>query len=292
MSADPKDVDAYFARIGYSGPRSPALDTLRAIVAGHTTAIPFENLDVLLKRAIRLDLPSIQQKLLHRQRGGYCFEHNILLMNALRALGFDVLGLAARVRWGRPKNVVGPRTHMLLRVDLLEGPYIADVGFGGLTPTAPLALEPSCEQPTPHETFRLVLAGDQFELEVRLGEEWSSLYGFSLQEQAPVDYEVANWFTSTHPDSLFVRHLIVTRPGAKSRYTLFDNRFTVRDLDGTGDRRLVGGCDELAELLSRYFGIALANSVELAAVADLVDRRAAEAHPNPFDPVTADPGLA
>jgi N-hydroxyarylamine O-acetyltransferase len=158
VSREPADTDAYCARIGYSGAREPTLALLQAIVAGHSTAIAFENLDVVAKRRIRLDPPSLYTKLVHHRRGGYCFEHNLLLLEVLRTLGFRAAGLAAGVQWGRPAGVVGPRTHMLLRVDLAGGPYIADVGFGGLTPTAALALEPVREQATPHETFRLVAA--------------------------------------------------------------------------------------------------------------------------------------
>ena len=81
------DIDGYCARIGYSGPREPTLAVLRAIVAGHTAAIPFENLDVLAKRPIRLALPALREKLVHHLRGGYCYEHNLLLLDVLLALG-------------------------------------------------------------------------------------------------------------------------------------------------------------------------------------------------------------
>jgi len=281
MSAEPADIDAYCARIGYSGPREPSLAVLQAIVAGHTAAIPFENLDILLKRPIRLDPPALHDKLVRRRRGGYCFEHNLLLLGVLRAFGFHAVGLAARVRWGRPPKTIGPRTHMLLRVDRAEGPYLADVGFGGLTPTAPLALAAGREQETPHEPFRLVAAGSEFDLEAKLGEAWGSLYRFSLQEQTPADYEVANWYTSTHPDSLFVRNLIASRPGQDRRHTLFNNRFTIRRRDGASERRVLHSAGEFALILARDFGIAPSGPADIAIVAALGEERAA--HPVPFD---------
>lgn len=203
MSDKPDDIDAYCARIGYCGPREATLTVLQTLVARHSAAIAFENLDVLLKRPIRLDLPSLYAKLVGKRRGGYCFEHNLLLIDVLRRMGFRAVGLAARVQWGRPAGTIGPRTHMMLRVDLAEGPYLADVGFGGPTPTAPLAFQAGNEQATPHRSFRPVAAGGEFDLEARLGEAWASLYRFSPQEQMAVDHEVANWFTSTHPNSLF-----------------------------------------------------------------------------------------
>ena len=281
MSTELGGIDAYCARIGYAGPLEPTLAVLRGIVGRHSTTIPFENLDVLAKRAIRLDPPSLYAKLVRGQRGGYCFEHNLLLLEVLRRLGFRAQGLAARVQWGRPAGVTGPRTHMLLRVDLPEGPHIADVGFGGLTPTAPLALDAESEQATPHETFRLVAAGSEFGLEAKLAEEWSSLYRFSLQEQMAVDYEVANWFTSTHPEALFVRNLIASRPGEDRRCTLFNDKFTIRHRDGKAERRTLNGAAEFGEVLARHFGIAPPDPADIAIAAVAAAERAA--HPDPFD---------
>jgi N-hydroxyarylamine O-acetyltransferase len=281
MSETVADVDAYFSRIGYAGAREPTLAVLQAIVLAHATAIPFENLDVLLKRPIRLDPPSLYRKLVHGRRGGYCFEHNLLLLELLRRLGFRAYGLAARVQWGRPPGAVGPRIHMLLHVDLVEGSHIADVGFGGLTPTAPLALTAADDQPTPHETFRLVAIGSEFDLEARLGDRWGSLYRFSPQQQFVADYEVANWFTSTHPQSLFVNHVIASRPGPKRRYTLFNNRSVIRHLNGPSERHTLRGAAEFADVLGRDFGIALPGSGDVTAIAEIAE--AQTAHPSPFD---------
>jgi N-hydroxyarylamine O-acetyltransferase len=281
MSDKPDDIDAYCARIGYSGPREPTLTVLQALVARHLAAIPFENLDVLLKRPIPLDLPSLYGKLVGQRRGGYCFEHNLLLLDVLRRMGLSAIGLAARVQWGAPAGTMRPRTHMLLRVDLAEGPYVADVGFGGPTPTAPLALQAGTKQATPHGSFRLIDVGGECDLEARLGEAWASLYRFSPQEQMAVDYEVANWFTSTHPNSLFVNHLIAARPDPAARYTLFNNKFRIHNPDGTTKRRILKGAAEFAEVLARHFGIASIGADDIAAIAATAEAQAA--HPSPFD---------
>ena len=39
------DLDAYLARVGYSGPVAPTYATLEALAAAHPSAIPFENLN-------------------------------------------------------------------------------------------------------------------------------------------------------------------------------------------------------------------------------------------------------
>jgi N-hydroxyarylamine O-acetyltransferase len=262
------DFAGYFDRIGYSGPYEPSLVALRGVVAGHAAVIPFENIDVLLRRPIRLDLASLLDKLVHRRRGGYCFEHNTLLMAALRALGFAVEGLGARVVWLRDDDEVPPRTHMLLRVALPEGPCLADVGFGGLTLTAPLRLAAGEEQATPHEMHRLVPIGNELRLEARLGGRWTGLYRFSPEPLFPIDYEVANWFTATYPEGLFTDNLLMARPDAERRYALFNNEFTIHWLDGRQERRTLVGAAELGELLLRHFHLRLTDDelVELAAV--------------------------
>src|SRR5437762_4052046 len=123
------DLDAYFKRIGYSGGASPTLATLQALHALHTRAIPFENLNPFLGWPVRLDAASLQQKLIHDGRGGYCYEQNLLFREALQSIGFHVSALAARVLWNVPEGTVLPRTHALLRIDLNGESYVADVRF-------------------------------------------------------------------------------------------------------------------------------------------------------------------
>jgi N-hydroxyarylamine O-acetyltransferase len=163
------DLAAYLHRIGYIGATSPTLDTLGAIHRHHTRAIPFENLNPFLGWPVRLDIGSLQEKIVGSGRGGYCFEQNLLLTHALRAMGFSVVGLAARVLYNVPAGVVPARSHMLLRIALDGRAYVADVGFGGLTLTDPLRLEPGVEQTTSHEQFRLIAEGDEFVMQALVG---------------------------------------------------------------------------------------------------------------------------
>ncbi len=134
-------------------------------------------------------------------RGGYCFEQNGLFKPALEALGFAVTPLMARVLWGLPEDAAPlPRTHMILRVDLAEGSYIADVGFGGLVMSAPLRLEAGPVQQTPHGPYRLMDEPDGYRLEARLeADDWRPLYRFTLEPHFQADYDMANWFTAPTP---------------------------------------------------------------------------------------------
>jgi len=184
-----------------------------------------------------------------------CFEHNALFAAVLEALGFRVIPLAARVRWQVPAQTPTPRAHMILRVDLDDVPWLADVGFGGLTPTAPLRLDVQDAQPTPHETFRIVRSADVYSLQARVADEWSDVYRFTLERQHPIDYEVANWFTSRHPASRFMQNLIVSRAGVDGeRVALFNRELVVRRGPSV-EKRGVETPDELLGVLASRFGL-------------------------------------
>ena len=251
------DLDAYFRRIAYTGSREPTLETLRALHWHHPLAIPFETLDPLLGRGVRLELDALQRKLIAGRRGGYCFEQNLLLAHALRELGFTVSYLAARVIWQAGDHERRARTHMLLFVQLGEGAYLCDVGFGGLTLTAPLRLEPDVEQLTPHEPFRVRREGREHLVEARLGTEWKALYRFDLQEQRQVDIEVLNWYVSTHPESPFLTRLMAARPTADGRFALSGNVLSVYGTGGRLEQRELKSAAELRGALALTFEIAL-----------------------------------
>lgn len=237
MAADDFDLDAWLARIGYNGSREPTLATLRALIAVHTAAIPFENLDVFLGRVPKLDLASLQQKMIAHARGGYCYEQNMLFRAGLQALGYRTANLVARVIRGLPPDAERPAAHMALRIDLPQGAFLADVGFGSDTPTAPLAMTPNQEQETPHETMRLLPAGDEISLQALVSGAWQSIYRLSPHPVLDADYGVVNWFNATHPQSLFVNNMIATRPGPdRLRYTLFNGRLTTRRAGQPVDR--------------------------------------------------------
>lgn len=276
MSETAVDLDAYFRRIGYGGPTDVTLQTLGAIQARHACSIPFENIDPLLGRPVRLDIASLQRKLVDAGRGGYCFEHGTLLLQVLRALGFDVGALAARVLWRQPKDVITPRTHMLLRVELAEGAFLVDVGFGRATPTTPLALVADVEQPTGLEPFRLLTARGELELQIREGAEWATLYRFSLEIQHAVDRELANWFVATHPASIFVNHLLAARPTAVCRHGLFGHDYTLRLPDGSAEQRRLADAAAVVEVLEREFLVVL-TPADRQAVMQRLDAPAASA---------------
>lgn len=264
------DLNAYLDRIGYAGPRTATIETLAAVHALHPAAIPFENLNPLLGWPVALDVESLQSKMVAGRRGGWCFEQNALFRHALEALGFSVTNLAARVLWNAPPDSrVGARSHMLLRMDLGGTAYLADVGFGGNVLTAPLRLEPHIEQPTPHETHRLLPLEDGFVLEVFLNGAWMALYRFTLEPQFPADYEVSNWYLCTHPSSFFRQMLIAARVTPKGRYALRNRELVIHGKDGTEKRNLTDA-SALRACLEGDFGLQLPDSPEVAAMLERI----------------------
>jgi N-hydroxyarylamine O-acetyltransferase len=259
------DLDAYLERVGYRGPRTATLDTLEAVHALHPAAIPFENLNPLLGWPVALDIDSLQSKMVAGGRGGWCFEHNTLFRHALEALGFSVTSLAARVLWdAAPGGPIGPRSHMLLLVELGGLAYIADVGFGGNVLTSPLRLETYIAQATPHELHRLLPLENGFVLEASLSGEWKPYYRFTLEPQFPADYEVSNWYLCHHPSSFFRQTLISALVKPEGRYALRNNTLSIHRKRGTEKRNLAGVAG-LRSCLEMDFGIRLPESGELAA---------------------------
>ena len=249
------DLDAYFARIGYTGSREPTLAALRKLQLRHMMAVPFENLDVLLGRRISIEPAALEQKLVRERRGGYCFEQNSLFRDVLRAIGFTVTPLLARVRWQVPADYRTPLTHMVLRVEAEERSWLVDVGMGGVGPTGPLALDTDAEQLTPHEPRRLRRREAAILQQLRSGSDWLDVCEFSLTEPAPMDFELGNWYSCTHPKAKFMNNLVSARVTADRRVIIFNCDFTYRYPDGRAETHSIESPEELLALLAEHFGL-------------------------------------
>lgn len=256
------DLGAYLDRLEYDGDTSPTAQTLAALHRAHLATIPFENLDVVLGRGIEVDLDSVQAKLVQRRRGGYCFEHGLLLAAVLERLGYAVDRLLARV--GDDEKRPRARTHMALRVHVDGEAWLADVGFGnGILEPLPFA----ADGPVTQEgwTFALAATGSHsWRLRERQGEDWMTRYAFDDQRVYPADIVMANHFTSTFPRSPFVGQAVVVRRDGEVTRRLVGRRLSVTRPDGSTDERDLGD-GQLAEVLLEVFRLALGPE-ELAAL--------------------------
>ncbi len=253
------DLAAYFARIGYSGPAEPTLETLHTLVAAHNRSIPFENLDPLMGIPVAdLSAGALTDKLVQRRRGGYCFEQNGLMGYVLDELGFGVERLAGRVLWMNTSEALPAQTHQVLSVTVpgVNGPFLVDVGFGGQTLTSPIRLEAGSVQPTRHEPYRLSDHREGYLLEAQIRGEWQPLYMFSTRPQPRIDLEVGSWYVSTHPKSTFVTNLTAALVTDDARWNLHGRHLAIHHA-GQTERIRFDTAAEVLDALTERFGIDL-----------------------------------
>ncbi|TAJ10245.1 MAG: arylamine N-acetyltransferase [Nitrospirae bacterium] len=250
------DVAAYAARLAYRGKLDLSVDTLRGLHEAHAFTVPFENLDVHLERPISLDPSVLFKKIVQERRGGYCFELNGLFAVILETLGFTVHRLMARVLYGAA--MVRPLSHEVLLVDVEGARWIADVGFGGNGLIAPFPLCAGHEERQYQDHFRLIGHEDRnrrtFALQFETRGTWHDLYEFTLEPYRPEDYILANYYHSHASDSLFVQHVICTKPTIEGRVTLLDRKLKVRT-KGVTQHSTVNLLDDFQTLLKAHFGI-------------------------------------
>jgi len=256
-----RDIDGYLARIGLapssSPPPSPPKPTLGAVHRAHATSITFENFDSATGRPVHLDTERLEDKLISRGRGGYCFEQNLLLASALETLGLtEIDPMLARVRLG-PADAPRPLNHLLLRVVADGDAWLADVGFGGGGLLDPVPFEVGVESDQSGWRYRLMEDGNELVLQVFQDGGWTDMYGFVPEPVPAVDIEVNNWFTATHPESSFVTGLMIGVRRVDRCLSVFVNEQAVLV------ERPVGGSssitelplDDVPSLLAERFGI-------------------------------------
>jgi N-hydroxyarylamine O-acetyltransferase len=240
------DLASYFDRIGYRGDREPTLQTLAALLRAHMIAIPFEAMDVLLGRGVRLDLDSLQAKLIGARRGGYCYEHATLFASVLEALGFRLQRHSARVLLVT-KLEESSATHMFLTVDLPQGRFVVDPGFGGPAATAPLPM--TGERIGRH---RIVRSGDLWVLDDAGAPAWCS----PMAADYPIDFELGNHFVATHPSSPFVQMVMMSRFTADGRVSVMNRDAKIIAGERTTSFRIADRA-ALRTLLVEQFGFDL-----------------------------------
>lgn len=258
---DALDLDAYLARLGFTGERTPTVATLHALQYAHTTTIPFENLEPLFGRPVPLDVESLQHKLVRSRRGGYCYEHVGLFAAALERLGFGLTGLQGRVVMGA--NALRPPTHAVLRVTTADDPrvWLCDVGFGS-GPLAPLELRADAGEARAGD-WRFRLERTRGELDTDLWvlhhfarDGWIDRHTFTLDPKYRIDYAVSNHYVATAPRSPFIARPYIQRMLPDAHHVLDGTTWVTEHPDGSArTRELQPG--ELPATITEVFGIEL-----------------------------------
>jgi N-hydroxyarylamine O-acetyltransferase len=250
------DLDAYLTRIGYTGPRDPTEATLTELYRAHLGAVRFENFDVFLRGGVAVDLESIQEKIVFRGRGGYCYEQAQLFGAVLERLGFTVERMLARV--GPDGGPARGRTHLTLRVQSGTGAWLADPGFGN-SPPAPLSLRRyRSGGPLEVDGWIYEIAPDQengdevWKLREYQAGEWVTLHRWDDARTHPIDVVLSNHFTSTHPDSWFTWQPILVRRDPDAVRSLVGRTYTVTRPGHVKERRVLTDAEFAAALTDEF----------------------------------------
>jgi len=247
------DIKAYLGRINYRGSLAPTAETLRGLQVAHLLTVPFENLSIHAKQPIVLDDDALFEKIVTRQRGGFCYEANGLFAALLRTLGFDVAMLSAGV--ANAEGGFGPDfDHMALMVTLGQR-WLVDVGFGDSF-REPLLLDERGEQVQGGRVYRILPEGTHLILMGRDGGgEWKAQYRFTLQPREYADYAGMCRYHQTSPQSHFTRARVCSRATPDGRVTLSGMRFITASGSGVRQERTLTSQEEYAEMLGEHFGI-------------------------------------
>jgi N-hydroxyarylamine O-acetyltransferase len=252
MQATNFNIRAYLSRIGFRGRVAADCRTLRGIMQAQLFSVPFENLDVQAGKTVSLAPDDIYRKIVEHRRGGYCYEVNGVFAMALAALGIPYRLVAARPM---TYPVRRPKTHMALVAEIGGEQWLCDLGFGSHGIREPLNLEwLDREIRQGPAGFMLTKSAEGEYLLQSLSEgTWMSLYEFNLSAQEWVDFEPANYLNATHPDSIFVRALMVVLQTPTGKKVLHGERFSVVSEDYTEER--TASPEEIAELLLQEFAL-------------------------------------
>ena len=240
---------AYLDRIGIARPDRPDADFLGRLHSRHVRTVPFENLSIHLGEDIPLETGALFDKIVSRRRGGYCYEVNGAFAALLRSLGYRVSLLAARVSSGEG---FGPLSHLALRVDIDDEPWLVDVGFGR-NPELPLRLDERGEQNDPRGVFRIE-ATDEGDLD--LYRDGSVLYRVEQRPREFVDFRAAHWYNRTSPDSHFAQSPFATLFTDEGTITLAGRRL-ITTKGAIRHEEELGSDEQVLATYSKHFGLDL-----------------------------------
>lgn len=248
------EVRAYLDRIGYDGPLDGSGETLAALQECHLHTVPYENLDILKRVPLSLEIPDLFDKIVTRRRGGYCFELNALFGWLLRELGYPVTDFMARF-WRDETDPPPKRRHQVLQVEVGNDRFLCDVGVGGIVPRRPVQLIEGLEQPQGEETYRM--ERDPYfgwVLCERKHGEWSRIYSFTEEPQLPKDFIMATFWCENAPDSIFLQQPMVAVRTREGRNTIAGEEFRIFTSGGV-HTFVPRTKEEYHEALHKHFGI-------------------------------------
>lgn len=223
MQTDSFNFKNYVERIGFFEEPNVDVETLNALMRCQLFTVPFENLDVQAGKIVSLDVDHIFHKIVHQERGGYCFEVNSLFAMALAAVGIEYYFVGARPMFYPTRR---PKTHMAVIAKINGKEYLCDTGFGSYGIRAPIALASANETvQQDYDKFRLFTHDNlNFILQAWVDNDWVNQYEFDLYPHELLDFIPANYFNSKCEDAIFVQKLLVVKHNELGRKILLGQR--------------------------------------------------------------------
>ena len=256
------DLKSYFERIGYTENSGSPIERLKQVHFRHMVSIPFENLNVYLKKEISLAPEDVERKFLVERRGGYCWEQNLMFCMALQEMGFQVQPIVVRLY--RPEVGFGGLLHRQNIVKLGDEKYAVDVGYGGNCFTLPVKIELDTVQEQTHSTYRVVRDElDRYDYIVQILDKdtFTDMVAITDKPAGADDFIIGNFFTSQNPTSFFRQHIMCSLYTETGRHSLFDDRLTVIENGKTDVIEVTQ--DSLRDVLKKYFLIDVKEEISL-----------------------------
>ncbi|MBP1995307.1 arylamine N-acetyltransferase family protein [Paenibacillus eucommiae] len=248
------EVRAYLDRIGYEGPLDGSAAVLAELQERHLHTVPYENLDILQRIPLSLDIQALLGKIVVKRRGGFCFELNALFAWLLQELGYPVTSFMARF-WRNETQLPPKRRHQVLQVQADNGFYLCDVGVGGIVPRRPIQMAEGLEQQQGEECYRL--ERDPYYgwmlCELYKGQ-WNQLYSFTEEPQLPKDFVMASYWCENAPDSIFIGDAMIAIRTREGRNTVAGKEFRIFNADGV-HAFIPQSKEAYSEALRTYFNI-------------------------------------
>ncbi len=245
-------LENYLDRIGFTGTPKADAETLKKIMQSQLRTVPFENLDVQAGKIVSMVPEEIVDKIVHKQRGGYCYEVNGLFAMAMQALGIQFKLLGARPMFYPTRR---PKTHMVILASVDGQDWLCDVGFGSYGINQPLNLNTiGTEVKQGFDTFTVQKLDEKdFVLKALVDNEWANQYSFDLYAHDFIDFMPANYMNSTHPDSVFVQKPLIVVHTENGRKILFGDSLKIVSESGTEQQQVTA--DKLSDILKREFNL-------------------------------------
>lgn len=243
------DEAVYLERIGLQRPTGTTAAALTALHTAHATTVPFEDYDIHLGIPLSLDLDDLQDKLLTRRRGGFCYELNGAFAALLRSLGFTVtLHSAFELA---DDGTRGPDfEHLRLSVLTDDGPYLADVGNGGSW-TAPVPMVPGV-----HGRTRISREDDLWWAErLTFAGEWEREWAWTSAPRELPEFVERCRYQERDPASHFVQRRLAALATGDGRISVVNGLFKETAGETQTERKLDAGSER--RVLVERFGIVL-----------------------------------